>query len=86
LIGQHRAAVLAIAKALMNHRTLDAAMIDAIIAPRQNVRAGLIGLGLWSGRLASPAGRQARFGGRDGATSEIRIKADMVRSGRKVSV
>jgi hypothetical protein len=32
LIGQHRAAVLAITEALMIHHTLDATMIDTIIA------------------------------------------------------
>jgi hypothetical protein len=41
LIGQHRAAVLAIAEALMIHRTLDGAMIDTIIsrAPERARRA-----------------------------------------------
>jgi hypothetical protein len=41
LILQHRAAVLAIASALMIHRTLDAAMIDTIItrAPELSRRA-----------------------------------------------
>jgi hypothetical protein len=39
LILKHSAAVLAIAKRLMIHRTLDAAMIDTIIANARCVRA-----------------------------------------------
>jgi hypothetical protein len=46
LIIQHRAAVFAIAEALMVHRTLDAAMIDAIIAsaPERGRRADWAGV------------------------------------------
>jgi hypothetical protein len=52
LIMQHRAAVLAIAKALMVHRTLDAAMIDDIIsrAPERARRTD------WSKILENAAG------------------------------
>jgi hypothetical protein len=53
LITQHRAAVLAIAKALMIHRTLDAVAIDTVIAaaPERARRAD------WAGVMESAAGR-----------------------------
>jgi hypothetical protein len=59
LILRHRGAVLAIAEALLIHRTLDAAMIDAIISRAPDARAGLIGPRLRRTRLALGRARKA---------------------------
>jgi hypothetical protein len=73
LIMQHRAAVLAIAQALLIARTLNCEQIDAIIAsaPEQARRVD------WRNVLKSAA---------DFAASEIGAKADMAHLGRHVAV